>query len=363
VIDVAEAREIAVLRALQLGDVLCCVPALRALRNAAPRARVTLIGLPWARELGPRLAAYVDDFLEFPGFPGLPERPCDPAALARFLAAARAKHFDLALQWHGDGRVTNRLIALLGAASTSGYYRAGHFRPDTNAFLQWRDDEHEIDRWLRAVRAFGVAAPGTALDFPLERADFAALDRLEPIAALRGRPYVCVHPGSQLESRRWPPQRFAEVGDALAAARLAVVLTGTAGEAHVTAAVARAMRAPAIDLAGRTSLGTVAALIDGARLLVANDTGVSHIAAARRTPSVIIACGSDVARWAPLDRVLHRVLHAHVDCRPCVHEQCPLEGHPCAAGVASAAAARAALSLLAWTPREPNREPQPACVA
>jgi ADP-heptose:LPS heptosyltransferase len=67
-------------------------------------------------------------------------------------------------------------------------------------------------------------------------------------------------------------------------------------------------------------------------MLVCNDTGISHLAAAVRLPSVVIASGSDVARWAPLDTGLHRVLHTPMPCRPCSYFACPI-GHPCALGI------------------------------
>ena len=339
-------REIAVFRALQLGDLLCVIPALRALRRAFPRARVTLIGLPWARSLVTRFGRYLDSFLPFPGLPGFPEQECDVAALPEFLRSAQARQFDLALQLHGSGVLSNPLVLLLGARQAAGYFRPGDYCPDAERFLPWRPEDHEVERYLALLRGLGIPAAEATLEFPLWEAD---RDELRAGAARHGfaaRDYVCVHPGSQLPSRRWPPERFAAVADALAADGLRVVLTGVAGEAELTRRVAHAMRAPAVDLAGKTTLGGIAALIDGARLLVSNDTGVAHVAAARRTPSVRISCGGDERRWAPLDDTWHRVLHHPVPCRPCAYAICPKDHHPCAAGVSVDAAVAAARALL-----------------
>jgi ADP-heptose:LPS heptosyltransferase len=317
--------KIAVFRALQLGDLLCAVPALRALDAAYPEAHITLIALPWARELAQRLP-YVDDFVEFPGFPGMPERAPDMAAIPAFLSAMRTREFDLAIQLHGSGELSNPLTVLMGARQSAGYYRAGNYRPDPEFSFEWRDGEHEVQRWVRLMELLGVASRGTDLEFPLREHDWQAW------RSFHLRNYAVIHPGSQLPSRRWPAERFAQVGDALAAEGLRVVLTGTIDERFLTKQVQQLMREPAVDLAGRTTLGGLAALIGRARLLVCNDTGVSHIAAALRTPSVVVACGSDPKRWAPLNRELHRVLWHDVPCRPCAHRECPI-GHDCALGV------------------------------
>ena len=358
---------IAVLRALQLGDMLCAVPALRALRRAAPAARISLIGLPWARAFVQRFPAYVDEFIEFPGYPGLPERELDVRALPGFLAQVGQHQFDLVLQMHGSGRIVNPLVGLLGGRASAGYFVPGDYCPDPKRYLPWQAGEHEILRWLRLVEALvtghpglapaGAAARDAALEFPLRAADLAQYQALAKAHALAPGNYVCLHPGSQLPSRRWLPERFAAVGDALCALGYRVALTGTSLEAELTARVAAAMHGAAVDLAGRTSLGAAAALIAHAAALVCNDTGVSHIAAAVGTPSVVVSCGADPARWAPLNRQRHRYLCAPVPCRPCTHHTCPYT-HACADAIGAAAVVGALRRLLPSRPATQSRAHQ-----
>src|SRR5688572_17120941 len=96
-----QVRELVVFRALQLGDMLCTVPALRALRAALPQARITLIGLPWAHQFAQRFSAYIDDFIAFPGHAELPEQPVRETEADTFYRNVRGRNFDLALQLHG----------------------------------------------------------------------------------------------------------------------------------------------------------------------------------------------------------------------------------------------------------------------
>jgi ADP-heptose:LPS heptosyltransferase len=299
-------RRVQVLRALQLGDLLVAVPAFRALRRAWPDARIELIGLPWARALLERLPGYLDDVVEFPGWPGVPERDVDPARVAAFLAEAIASPADVAIQLHGSGAVTNPFVALLGARRTAGRTVPGAFTPDPELFVPYDAAVSEREALLSVLEPLGVDPAG-------DRLELGVLDRdrreLGEVAAGRLPPgrYAVVHPGSSTTSRRWPSEGFAVVADALAE-HLPVVLTGTDREHDVVDATARAMRRPAIDLAGRTSLGALVALVDGAAVVVTNDTGVAHVADAVRTPSVVVFTVSDPAKWGPADRDLHRVV-------------------------------------------------------
>lgn len=302
-----KATNIAVVRALGgIGDVLCVVPALKRLRALAPSAGVTYIGLPQIEGVVARYPALVDRFLAFPGLPGVPEYPFERSALTSWLGEReREAGFDLAIQLHGSGSVTNVFTGLLAAEQTLGYHLPGLWAPDGS--LPFPDALSEVERWTGLIDTLGTTDTDDAPEFPVTDDERAAVRAMLP----RGR-YAIVHAGASDPRRRWPADRFAAVADALAARGLAVVLTGTANEAEVTASVANAMETTPLNFCSRTTLGQAAALIEGAEIVVTNDTGTSHLAAALRTPSVVIFIASDPARWAPADTARHLAVGAGV---------------------------------------------------
>lgn len=338
-------ERIAVFRALQLGDMLCLSPALRALRAARPHAEITLISLPWAEDFARRLSDYIDRFEVFPGAPGFPEQPADEAALPGFIEAMRARRFDLLLQCHGSGERSNPLLQGFGAQRLAGFHGPQQASPDPRSFIAWDEERNEVLRYLDLLAHLGMPACGDQLELPLRADDFNALRQAAPGLAPPGE-YVCIHPGARYSSRRWPVQRFAAVAERMAQQGWQVVLTGAASEAALCAQLATTARVPLLNLAGQTSLGAMAALVAGARLLVCNDTGLSHVAAALATPSVVISSGSNARRWSPLDQDLHRVLWTQTECRPCMHRECPLPDHPCASAVTVAEVWQAAEPML-----------------
>jgi ADP-heptose:LPS heptosyltransferase len=329
-------EQIAVLRALPgLGDLLCSIPALRALRRGFPEARITLIGLPSAQALMSRYADYVDELLSFPGWPGLPEVPLDPPRISAFLSEIQARRLDLAFQLQGSGQATNSFVALLGARRSAGFVLPDFPSPDPELFLPYPADQPEPLRHLALMRFLGLAGgDDSALEFPLEDRDFAEAQELARRHGLRRGGYACVNVGASEPRRRWPLERFAAVADELALRELVPVLVGAPAERDLTAATAALMRMPAVDLAGETSLGGLGALLLGAAVTVTNDTGTSHLAAAVGAPSVVVFSASDPHRWAPLDKRRHRALGtaqtASVDeqCVRCLRDGCRRWGDP-----------------------------------
>ncbi|MFO1268303.1 MAG: glycosyltransferase family 9 protein [Rubrivivax sp.] len=117
-----------------------------------------------------------------------------------------------------------------------------------------------------------------------------------------------------------------------------------------------ALRPPtAANLCGRPSLWTLAALVERADLVVCNDTGISHLVAALKRPSVVVSSGGDAARWAPRDHRLHRVLAGAAPWRPCRHAACPVGPpgeHPCASATTPQAGLAEASALLSLQQRD-----------
>lgn len=295
-------RRIAVVRALDgLGDMLCAVPALHALRRAWPAAEITLVGQASAAPFVARFAGCVDGLVVFPGWPGIPERPELAEPAADFAARMAERRFDLALQMQGDGTHINAFMPLLGAARTLAFTVPGAPEPQGARYVRYPSDRHEIRRLLALLEPLGIAGADERLSFPVREEEARGWRRLADAHGLTPGRFAIVHPGASGPDRRWPAGRFAAVADALAGRGLTVVLSGTGGERAVTGAVAAAMRAPSVDLAGRLPLGVLAAGLRETALLLCNDTGVAHLGAAAGAPGVVVFMVADPGRWAPLD--------------------------------------------------------------
>ncbi|MCF2497196.1 glycosyltransferase family 9 protein [Dyadobacter chenhuakuii] len=294
-------HKIAIFRALQLGDMLCTVPALRALRNSYPDAEIILLGLPWAASFSERFSDYIDRFIHFPGYHGLPEQPFDEAAWDAFRVQIKAERFDLILQMQGNGNIVNEMLENLDAGPVAGFHSAGNHRNEA-LFLEYPNGISEIEKHLKMLENLGIPSLGTDLQFPISAAERRHLQ--ETVSLPDGR-YVCVHPGSRGAWRQWPPAHFASLADHCADQGYHIIITGTKDEAPITAQVIGLMKRPVLDLTGKTGLGEIAALIEGADLLISNCTGVSHIAAATRTRSIVISMDGEPERWGPLNKSLH----------------------------------------------------------
>ena len=300
---VKDVRKLAVLRANAIGDYLVSLPAIQALRAAYPQAELVLLGAGWHAGFLAGRPGPVDRCVPVPATVGVrDDRPPSPAAAVdRFFARMRTERFDLVVQLQGGGRHSNPFVRRLGARVTAGSQAPD--APPLDRTVPYTGHQHEIHRFLEVAALVG-ATPVT-----LEpRLQVTAADRAEAAAALPedDRPLVVLHPGANDPRRRWPVERLAVVGSELArkGARLAVV--GTAADQPLVDRLLDGLDGEAADLAGRLGLGGLAGLLEQATILVGNDSGPRHLAAAVGTATVAVYWCVSLGSYGPLYRARHR---------------------------------------------------------
>jgi len=331
--DTAGFRRIAVLRANALGDLLFAWPALETLRHAAPSAEIVLLGKRLHAEVMAGRPAPVDRVEVLPPVPGVsvePEADVDREAEAAFVARMRAEDFDLALQLHGGGRFSNPFVRRLGARLTVGL-RAPDAEP-LDVDLPYVYYQPEVARYLEVLGLLGIPPYRWEARFPVTARDRAELAPFEPAA-----PLVAVHPGASDARRRWSPERFAEVIDRLAASGVNVVLTGAGGDADPVKRVSDAARSSPLDTCGRLSVGGLAALYERCDVVISNDTGPLHLAAAVGARTVGLFWCGNLLNGGPATRRMHRpqvswTLHCPLCGADCTRDLYPFRrgGPPCA---------------------------------
>ncbi|MDP8911596.1 MAG: glycosyltransferase family 9 protein [Actinomycetota bacterium] len=300
-------------------------PAIRALSTRA--ARVTLLCGPRG-EAAARLLPRVDEVVVFHA-PWIDPQP-DPVtreavlALADELARRAIDEAVVFTSFHQSALPTALVLRLAGVptiAAISDDYPGSlldvrHHAPD---------DVHEVERALSLVAALGYdLAPGDdgrlAVDRPY---------REERSPAGDGS-YIVVHPGASAPARAWAAGRNAALVEALVERGHRVVVTGTAAERELTAAVAGSRSANVLDLGGRTDVAGLAEVLARADALVVGNTGPAHLAAAVGTPVVsLFAPVVPATRWRPW-RVPHELLgDQDAPCKDSRARVCPVPGHPC----------------------------------
>jgi ADP-heptose:LPS heptosyltransferase len=286
---------------------MCAIPAIRSLKLKYPEKNITWIGLPGSEALAQRYSMYIDSFIAFPGYPGLPEQTFDEDRYRIFLKEIQRKSFDLILQMQGNGTIVNDMIKTFGSMAVAGFSSLTSFMQNrVEHFISYPNYGPEIKRHLLLMESLGIESTGTDLEFPLYEQDLQDLKKVLP--QIKSKKYICLHPGSRGSWRQWPPLYFAELGDYCIKMGYQVVITGTKEELTIVEHVAELMKGECIIAAGKTSLGAVGALIKDAFALISNCTGVSHMAAALKTQSIVISMDGEPERWAPLDKQLHRTI-------------------------------------------------------
>lgn len=316
-VDPSNVRKIAFLRANALGDFIFIIPALKALRETFPQAEIVLLGKGWHKGFAHGHVPTIDRVITVPDYPGVgaPEgAEKDEAAIERFMNEMQAEGFDLAFQAHGGGGNSNPFVARLGAKLTIGLQAPGAPALDIN--MPYSFYQNEYMRYLELVRNVGAKTADI-----LPRVTVLNEDRQEAGRFLNGKVpekgYIVLHPGASDPRRRWPAEKFAAVATKFIDKGYAVVVTGAGDEQPVVQAVV-ATEPRAINAYQAVSLGGLAGLLEGAELVVSNDTGPMHLAYAVGTPTIGLYWVGNQIMAGELTRLNHRpLLSWTIDCPVC----------------------------------------------
>jgi heptosyltransferase-2 len=326
--DAGPLRRILVRQVNWLGDAVLTLPALEALHRRFPQAEMVLLARGWVAGLFEGHSA-VRRVIELPrgGAQGL-------RASWRMARALREQDFDLAVLFPNSFE-SALLPWLAGVPRRVGYPTDGRRWLLTEPLprARWIPGRHQVERYLDIARALGAEGPAE-LGLPVSAgARERARALLASVGIGGGEAVVAIGPGSVYGgAKRWPADRFAAVADALVDRDgVRVVLLGSAREGKILADVASRMRQPVVNLAGRTDLPTLTGVLARSRLLLCNDSGAMHVAAAVGVPVVAVFGPTDGGATAPLGGG-HRILRAPVPCSPCLLRECPID-HRCMGGI------------------------------
>jgi len=335
--------EILVRGANWIGDAVMTLPALTALRDHFPQARLTVLTRPWAAGV---YQGQADQVLTY-----------EPDGRHRGLTGAMAlirelAHFDLALLFQ------NAFSAALFPALARVPERWGYAR-DGRRFLLTRAVRiepldrkvHEVFYYLNLLEKLGLPAPYRPPRLPLDDAARAEAGAILDQAGLGQRKFVlALAPGAAFgPAKRWPEADFARAARLILEARPGgTVILGGPEETPAADRLMEMLPEPKLNLAGRTTLKTAMAVLNRAALLLTNDSGLMHLGGALGVPLAAVFGPTNPLSTAPLGP--SRLIRSQAACAPCLKRVCPLPRQICFDEVNPDLVAEAALDLLTEKP-------------
>jgi ADP-heptose:LPS heptosyltransferase len=324
----AAARNLLVMRLDNIGDVVMTGPALRALKQNLPAARLTLMASPGGSQAAP-LLPWVDDVLTWRAvWQDLGHLPFDPEREWSLIAALRERAFDALIvltSFSQSPHPAGLIAALAGIPLRAGESKERGDGGLTHVKPSAADEIHQVERNLGLLEwlGFGVGDRRLALSIPAGVATSAAA-LLARHGVRPGAPTILLCPWASCPARTYFPDRFATAAGLLSVQTgWPVVVAGSARDVERTAPLIPLIGPQAIDLSGQTSVPEMAALVQNARLVLTNDSLPMHLADALGSPSVVMYSGTEYeSQWQPRHSP-HRLLRRPTPCSPCYAFHCP----------------------------------------
>lgn len=316
-----------------VGDAIMTLPALGAVRANFPGAHITVLAKPWVAPLFEHHPA-VDRVLVFDKGNGFRSGFAETLKMSRVI---RKERFDLAILFQNAFEAA--LLAFLGRVRLRvGYKTDGRGFMLTHGVSRTEDvlRIHQVGYYCAILRAMGWPAEerDPALHLGPEIRDQAA-GVLKSHGIDLGDFIVGLSPGAVFgNAKRWPPGRFAEIGDrAVEKWGAKIVVFGSGGERPICDGVCGDMTHHALNLCGKTTLKAVMGVMERCGIFVTNDSGLMHMASALGLPTVAVFGSTDHVATGPRG-LKTRIVRRAVSCAPCLKQECPTD-HRCMLDITS----------------------------
>ncbi|MBI5190012.1 MAG: lipopolysaccharide heptosyltransferase II [Nitrospirae bacterium] len=327
-----------------VGDVVMSMPAVTAIRKNFPGSHITVLVKPPMHELFVGNPA-VNEIIVF-------DRKGEyrgPAGIARLARELRRRRFDRAILLQNAFEAA--LITFLANIPVRMGYNTDGRGILLNMGVKVSEEtrrKHQVFYYLDMLDALGIKAGYSAPKLYVGKPESEWAAGLLKSHGITSRDLIAgINPGAQYGvAKRWHPERFGQVADSLAKKDGAkVIIFGGHGDIATAGAVQASMKGQALNLAGKTTIRELMALIKNCRLFITNDTGPMHIAAALGVPTLAVFGSTDHIATAPHGNG-HKVVREPVNCSPCLKRTCPDKSYICMERVTAASVIRAAREML-----------------
>jgi predicted lipopolysaccharide heptosyltransferase III len=306
-----DVKRVLIIRLRSIGDTVLATPSLAALKRFLPDAEIDILVEDWVAPV----------LTEHPSIHRIVSlERTSLTARARVAHEIRNRRYDVVYNFHG-GTTATFLTRATGAPHRVGYasyqYSHLHNHQAPSPLLLWGQQKtHSVEQQLALLGWTGVPVtdrPPTQLGITVEAR--ARVNQVLAAAGLTEKKFALMHPAAAFATKQWAASNFGNVVDFLASRDIATVAIAGPNQGNIlneliTNANARVV---ALDL----SLPEVTALASLSHLFVGNDSGIAHIAAAVRTPSVVIFGSSNIAHWRPWNTAPAEVVFEEMPCQPC----------------------------------------------
>ena len=315
-------KRILIVRMDKIGDLVLSTPVIKAVRDAYPDSHIAVLVRPYTREIIEG-SPYIDEVITYDKTKGWKAIFND----IKFVLSLRKKKFDLTLVLHPKNR-THIFLFFAGIPERVGYNKkCGILLTKKIPHIKQYGLKHEIDYTLDLLRYIGIVPADKTLHISTNKV---SEDKIGGIFAKSGiskdDTVVTIHPGSSCPSKRWRVDRFAKVADFLATNhKVKIVIIAGPLDRNFGDKTAELMKAPKLNLSGRTTVSDLVSVLKRSDLFISNDSGPVHIACAVGVPTISIFGRNDrglsPTRWKPVGK--HDIaLHKDLGCEICLSHRC-----------------------------------------